>query len=346
MNQEWNDFLVQQGANPTWLDFGSPIDEVKHAQSASIMVPLQDLGIIRATGADATSFLHNLLTNDVEALAPNAAGRFGLCTPKGRLLATFLVWRENDDYLLALSADLHAAILKKLSMYVLRSKVKLTDATQERLLIGLAGTLSTTALGQHFTLPSAPLSTTHHDTATLIQLGEERHIAVIKATAEAGGSETACKFWSSLHDQAHIPPAGLPAWHWLDIMAGIPQITLPTQEEFIPQMINYEVIGGVSFKKGCYPGQEIVARTQYLGKVKRRMYRAHLETGTPQTGMTVFSTETGEQSCGMVVTAAPAPQGGHDALLVIPSNCAETGQLHLGTTAGALMHIQPLPYAV
>jgi len=346
MNQEWNDFLAQQGANPSWLDFGSPVDEVKRAQSGSIIVPLQDLGIIRATGADATPFLHNLLTNDVEALSANAAGRFGFCTPKGRLLATFLVWRENDDYLLAVSADLHAAMLKKLSMYVLRSKVKLTDATQERLLIGIAGSHALAALSEHFPLPPAPMHTTHHDTATVIRVGEERAIVAVKATPEADGSEAARKLWSSLQTQHAIQPAGLHAWHWLDIMAGIPQITLLTQEEFIPQMINYEVIGGVSFKKGCYPGQEIVARTQYLGKVKRRMYRAHLETGAPQAGVAVFSTETGDQVCGMVVTAAPAPQGGHDALLVIPSNCAEAGQLHLGSLDGALMALQPLPYAV
>ncbi|MBP9714537.1 MAG: folate-binding protein YgfZ [Sterolibacterium sp.] len=339
MNQEWNDFLAQQGAtsNATELRFAAPADEVKQAQSGAILVPLTDLGLIRASGPDSATFLHNLLTNDVEALPPDGAGRYGFCTPKGRLLATFLMWREGDDYLLAVAADLHAAMLKKLSMYVLRSKVKLTDASHDRVLLGLAGTQAQTLLGSFGALPTTSLRTTIVADSCVIRLGEERYLMSIPATQ-------AQTRWSAL--RAELQPAGLAAWRWLDIVTGIPQITLATQEEFTPQMVNYELIGGVSFKKGCYPGQEIVARTQYLGKVKRRMYRAHLETGTPAPGNPLFTAETGDQPCGMIVTAAPAPQGGHDVLAVIQSAYARGAALHLGSPDGAMLQIRPLPYAL
>ncbi len=336
MDQEWNSFLAQQGASAEYLDFGNLSGELKEAQTGSIMTPLTDLGVIRATGADAADFLHNLLTNDIEALPIDGAGHYGFCTPKGRLLATFLIWRDKDDFLLALSADLHAAILKKLSMYVLRSKVKLTDASDELILIGVSGPQAAAALSAISPIP-ATLHTSSAEGRQIIRLGEQRFILAVNATA-------APETWNKLREQLH--PAGLSSWRWLEITAGTPQVTAATQEEFIPQMINYEIIGGVSFKKGCYPGQEIVARTHYLGKVKRRMYRAHIEMGMPAPGSPIFAPETGDQTCGVIVMAAPAPQGGHDVLVVIPTSCADTGLIHLGNRNGPMLQLLPLPYTV
>ncbi len=129
-------------------------------------------------------------------------------------------------------------------------------------------------------------------------------------------------------------------------MAGLPWITEATREEFVPQMVNFELIGGISFKKGCYPGQEIVARTHYLGKVKRRMYRAHSEAAAVKPGMQVYSAES-DQACGMVVNAAASPLGGHDLLVVLQTaNSTGAAALHLDTPEGPLLVLQPLPYAV
>jgi folate-binding protein YgfZ len=330
----WNDFIAQQGAQNNNEDFGDPAAELQAARSGTIVAPLADQGLIRASGEDAPGFLHNLLTNDINHLAENTARHAGLCTAKGRMLASFLIWREGADYLLMLSADLLPAILKKLSMYVLRSKVKLTDATSQYALIGLAGP-DAAALAN---APAEAMQTSSDAGGTAIRLDTQRALLAIPL-------EEAPAAWAQLAEKAR--PAGLAAWRLTEIAAGIPRIVAATQEAFVPQMVNYEVpaVGGVSFQKGCYPGQEIVARTQYLGKIKRRMYRAKLaEYAAP--GTDVFTPEAGDQHCGAIVLCAPAPEGGCEALVVVQSSGAEANQVHVGAPNGQHAAILPLPYAV
>jgi len=337
MKQNWIDFLQQQGALNECGDFGDPNEELLRAQTATIVAPLTDIGLIRVSGEDATVFLNNLLTNDVKGLSQDLVQRNGLCSPKGRLLATFLIWHDGADLMMALSADLHAPILKKLSMYVLRSKVRLTDANNERILIGLSGPEAAKAAGDLGPTPAGLLQVTGTQEGQLMLVGEQRYLLAVEASA----AETV---WRKL--AAVASPAGLAAWHWLEVREGIPVITAATQDEFVPQMINFDLIGGVSFKKGCYPGQEIVARTHYLGKIKRRMYRAHVDTALPAAGANLYAPETGDQSCGRVVNSAPSPQGGNDLLAVIQSTCAEAGEVHLDNPSGHRLIFQPLPYAV
>lgn len=340
MNQDWNDFLAQQGASfdtSRILDFGNPTDELSSAQSATIMTPLADMALIRASGPDAAEFLHNLLTNDVKGLPANGARRYGFCNAKGRLLANFMMWHDGHDLIIALSADLHAAILKKLSMFLLRSKVKLTDASNDLVLLGISGPQAEVAVAEVGSVPETVLGTSQNQHGQIVRLGGQRFLLSL----EASSAPTA---WHKL--SPHARPAGLSAWHWLEIIVGIPLITAATQEEFIPQMVNYELIGGVSFTKGCYPGQEIVARTQYLGKIKRRMYRAHLESGVPLAGAHLYAPETGEQSCGRLVNVAPSPLGGNEVLAVIQATCADAGEVHLDNPAGPRLVFQPLPYAM
>ena len=354
---QWQDYLAQQGLAASHLDFGQPLAELQSAQSGSIIAPLTDLGLIRATGADADTFLHNLLTNDVEGLPANGAHRSGLCTPKGRLLASFLLWRDTaageaeSSLLLAMAADLHAGILKKLSMYVLRAKVKLSDASQTQVVLGLSGPQAGAALRSLdglSDLPTANLHSSHFSQGRVLRLNAERYL-LITDTASAAA------LWQQLTqaESNSLRPVGLDAWRWLDVAAGIPQISAATREEFTPQMVNFELIGGVNFKKGCYPGQEIVARTQYLGKVKRRMYRLHAANAAerPDPGMPIFAAAGSEdasapQACGMVVNVAASPQGGYDLLAVLQTAQAETGKLHLHTGDGPLLVSAPLPYAL
>ncbi|MDO8960423.1 MAG: folate-binding protein YgfZ [Rhodocyclaceae bacterium] len=289
-------------------------------------VPLTDQGLIRVSGEDAASFLHNLLTNDITHLPADGARHAGLCTAKGRLIASFLIWREGPDYLLQLSADILPGILKKLSMFVLRSKVKLADVSGERTLIGVVG-------GQ--VGPAEPMHTTSYRGGTAIRLDARRCVlAVPTGEAENIASELGT-------------PGQLSDWHLAEIAAGIPRILAATQEAFVPQMVNYEVaaVGGVSFQKGCYPGQEIVARTHYLGKVKRRMVRASLDAPLPA-GTDVFTPESGEQHCGALVLTAPAPSGGYECLVVVQSSGAEAGEVHVGSPTGPRLKMLTLPYTV
>ena len=145
---------------------------------------------------------------------------------------------------------------------------------------------------------------------------------------------------------AELKPVGTPCWEWLDIRAGIPWITAATQEQFIPQMANLELIGGVNFKKGCYPGQEIVARTQYLGKVKRRMFLANVNAAAlPIAGDPLFSTDPAAQESGMIVNAQSAPDGGYDVLAVLQTSSVEAGAVHLKAPDGPPLQFLALPYA-
>ncbi len=337
MIQEWNAFLARQGLGADAADFGNLTAELRTAQAGTVLAPLQDLGLIRATGPEAADFLHRLVTSDIEGLAANAAVRSALCTPKGRMLASMLIWRAGEDLLIAVAADIHAALLKKLSMYVLRSKLKLSDAGAEQVLLGLSGPQAEAALQTLGVSVPGLMQSAQFAGGQVVRIGEYRYLLAVPT---ASATET----WQKLATQAH--PAGLHAWHWLEIIAGMPHITAATQEAFVPQMVNFELIGGVNFKKGCYPGQEIVARTQYLGKIKRRMYRARIENGAPAAGADLFAPETAEQSCGQIVNVAPAPQGGHEVLAVIQSGCAEAGEIHLGAPNGPRLVLQPLPYTV
>jgi tRNA-modifying protein YgfZ len=305
---------------------------------APLLVPLSDQGLIRASGADAASFLHNLLTNDIEHIPEGGARHAGLCTAKGRLIASFLIWREGDDFLLQLSADLLPAILKKLSMYVLRSKVKLSDLAAERVLVGVSGPQAAAVVQGLGAQAGAAMTTASFDGGTVVRLDEQRFILSIQ-------SDKSAEMLTKLAPQTQA--ADLAAWHLGEIAAGIPRIVAATQEAFVPQMVNYEVaaVGGVSFQKGCYPGQEIVARTQYLGKIKRRMYRAQLATPFPA-GTDVFTPEAGDQHCGALVMSAPASAGGHECLVVVQSSGVEAGEVHVGSPGGPRLTILPLPYAV
>jgi len=294
------------------------------SSSTAFSTLLSDQGLIRASGEDAAGFLHNLLTNDITHLAPGQARHAGLCTPKGRLLATFLIWREGNDFLLMLSADILPGILKKLSMYVLRSKVKLADASTERRLLGVVGA----DCGPTAAMTTMPCA----GGGTAIRVDAERCVLVLPPD----------------QTPTDLPPAGaLEDWHLAEIRAGIPRIVAATQEAFIPQMVNYEIpaVGGVSFQKGCYPGQEIVARTQYLGKVKRRMFRVKLDSAFAP-GTDVFTPEAGDQHCGAVVLTAPSTHDGYESLLVVQSSAAEENAIFVGRPAGARAHLLPLPYPV
>jgi folate-binding protein YgfZ len=340
MTQELISLLAAQGLTEDGSRFGTVADELAAARDSAVVAPLGDLGVIRATGADAAGFLHNLLTNDINGIKPGDARFAGFCTPKGRLLALFLIWREGDDFLLMLPRDILPAMLKKLSMYVLRSKVKLTDATGERALIGFSAPIAvssapTLALGDAVAaLPRFGVASIEGGQA--IRLDDTRWLLALDSATAASG-------WQALATAAR--PVGLAAWQWLEIAAGQPRVVAATQEAFVPQMLNMELpaVAGVSFTKGCYPGQEIVARTQYLGKVKRRTFRARLAAAVAP-GASVYAPETGDQHCGAIVSVAPSPVGGFECLVCVQIGAVEAGEVHVGAPDGERLEFLPLPY--
>jgi len=342
MAESWSDFLAARGAlgEGAELRFGEPADETRLARTAAAVVPLTHLGLIRARGEESASFLHNLFSNDVKTQALDQARWNSFNSAKGRMLASFLVWRQGEDYILAPAADLQPALLKKLSMYVLRAKVKLSDPAPELVLLGVAGPKAAAVLGAAgLGTPPAPMTAATVDDTQLVAIADTAAVLALPADQAP-----------ALFDRlvaAGARPAGTAAWAAVMVAAGLPLVTLPTQEEFVAQMLNYELIGGVSFNKGCYPGQEIVARTQYLGKVKKRMYRVQLAEGSnPTPGQDLYAPDLGEQSAGKLVNVVPAAGGGFEALAVLQMSSAEGGEVHVGAPNGARLSFLPLPYAI
>ena len=308
----WFEFLQGRGAriaDGRVADFGNPARELAAARDATIVADLSDNALIAVSGDDATTFLHNQLTNDVQGLAVDAAQWTGWCSPKGRLLASFVLVRRADRYLLLLPAEIAPAIQKRLSMFVLRSKVKLEDVSASYARIGIAGKEAGAAVTRRFgEVPAALRAIEGKDGSIAIALEPSRFVI-------AAPVETAHAIWETF--AAAATSAGTGAWDWTAIRAGIPTILTATQEAFVPQMANFDLIGAVSFRKGCYPGQEIVARTQYRGILKKRMVLAHLAgDGVPAPGESVYSEAFGDQAAGTIANSAPSPEGGYDALVV------------------------------
>jgi len=334
MNANWQEFLCASGArieDDQVRHFGDPAAELHAARAATIMSPLSHLGLLELSGPDAATFLQSQLTSDVRHLADGSAQHSAWCSAKGRMLASFLVLRCGPDYLLQLSADLVPFVRQRLSMFVLRSRLSITDRSGERPLIGVAGPQAASALvAAGLPVPAAPLGVTTAAGGLLVRLDSNRF--EILASVDA-----APELWRRLQAR----PVGTAAWQWLDIQAGVPLISERTREEFVPQMAGFEQLGAISFRKGCYPGQEIVARTQYLGKVKRHLYRAHCASPMAA-GQPIYSAGSPQQPCGMIANAAPAPAGGHDALAIIQESFAAAGNLQLGDPGGVAIAVAPV----
>lgn len=290
------------------------------------IAPISHLGIIRVQGDDAASFLHGQLTNDFVLLDQQHARLAAFCSAKGRMQASFIGFkRAPDDILLICSQDLLARTLKRLSMFVLRAKAKLTDASADFQLFGLIGNA----------VPATEAPWTLH--------------------TQADGSHLVHLYPAAGQPRALlVAPVGTPApqgtvltpeqWLWTEVASGIAMVSEPVFELFVPQMLNYESVGGVNFKKGCYPGQEVVARSQFRGTLKRRAYIVHADQPL-NAGQEVFVASDAEQATGTVVQAAPAPQGGWDAIVSMQIQSAQEA-LTAGSPEGVALTVQSLPYAL
>jgi tRNA-modifying protein YgfZ len=312
----------------------------RQALQTSGITQLTHLGVIRASGVEAAKFLQGQLTQDVASLNDERASLAAFCNAKGRMQASFIAFTHKtadgtDDVLLVCSRDILAQTLKRLSMFVMRAKVKLSDASDEFLLYGVSGS-ATAGLGA-------------------IQSGAAR--ARIYWSKQVFDGQTCIQLYSGAGVDRMLwcaavgtpPPAGQTSapgvWHWLEVQSGVAMLTQPIFEAFVPQMLNYESIGGVNFKKGCYPGQEVVARSQFRGTLKRRAYVGQTAARSePPVGQEVFHEGDAEQACGVVAASAAAPAGGFSVIVSMQTSAAAAGRLTLGTADGPELQLLPLPY--
>jgi len=299
-------FEGARSGGPFELHFGDTAREAALALAGTVVAPLAHLALIRATGADVDAFLQGQLSNDLRQLTPGRAQLSSFNSPKGRLLAVLHLLRARDEVLLELPRPLLEPVLKRLALFVLRSKVKLAEAA-DLAELGVAGPdapLVVAALG--LPAPTAPL-----ECAWAGDLGVVRRLGPTPRYTVLAPAQLVPALWQRLRAQA--VPVGTQAWKLLDIEAGVPAVYPETQDRFVPQMCNLDALGGISFDKGCYTGQEVVARVHYRGAVKRHMTKVlSLESGlAPGAAFALPDGRSGE-----VVEAAPHPNGGTVALVV------------------------------
>ena len=297
----WHAQLVALGARfdeeGLVRDFGDPVAEARAMRDAAIVAPLTGLGLISVSGDDASSFLNAQLTSDVGAVSAARAQYSGYCTPKGRLLATSLLYADSEAHRLLLPGALAEPVTARLRKYVLRAKAKLEVASAAFEVFGVTGARAAEAVAgglDEVPTPQQDFDVRHGDGKTVILLPGGRYLVICIA-------DQAVSTWQNLSGCAL--PAGSRWWELQTIRSGIATIGAATQEMFTPQMIALDACGGVSFEKGCYPGQEIVARTRYLGEVKRRLYYGH-SMQSVAAGAVITGDE--DKTLGTVVNAARA----------------------------------------
>jgi folate-binding protein YgfZ len=322
---------------------------------------LKDWSCISVIGPDAVDFLQNQLTNSVKSIAntpatsialPHQQNRFaGYCSAKGRLMASFWIIRQDTAaiaesnesqpaFYLFISKDLAPTLAKRLSMFVLRSKVKVLDLTESIDMFGFAteSNVSNEALAKLSGMSG--ILTAELPAVSINQVQTKRYILAVPKNQ----STTAIEIIGTM---GQIDGGASEAWNWLEIQSAIPRITQATFEQFVPQMINMESLKGIDFQKGCYPGQEVVARSQYRGTIKRRLHVAHLNHQAEiLPGSEIFHSEDPSQPCGMVVLAAPHPlvKDRVDVQVECKLEALQAGSVHLGSATGPVLSFSALPY--
>lgn len=314
-------------------NFGDPRAQAQAALGATVLVPLTQLGTIRAEGSEAETFLHNQLSSDLRQLQAGHAQLSSYNSPKGRVLALLTLWRAGQAIHLELRRELLAATLKRLRMFVLRSKLTLSDASDALPALGLAGPEAASLLAAAgLPAPEGDWACAAADAALVMR----RPGAIPRWSVHAPPAQLV-QLWNLWCGRAR--GAGTAAWRLLDIRAGLPSIHPQTADQFVAQMLNLDQLGAISFSKGCYPGQEIVARLHYLGNLKRRMFAGAAGAAPAAPATSIFAVGAGEQAQGAVVDSAPDAAGGQALLAVLQLGLAADAELHLGSTQGPVLKL-------
>jgi folate-binding protein YgfZ len=345
MKNLWRNFLGDDAGaefkDDIAVHYGNPERELEIAVTGLVFADLGHLGVISVHGKDAAEFLQSQFSNDVRVVDEVHSQLSAYCTPKGRVLGLFRLFRRGDTYYLRLPLDTLDTVLERLRRYVLRAEVTLEDATDNFIRIGVTGKEAAEEL-------SAVIDNLPQQTGAAVQAQD---LSVLRVPGVhprfeiyALSYEAARSLWDTLNVRG--APVGHAAWQLTEIQAGLPNVYASTAEQFIPQMLNLQLIDGVNFRKGCYPGQEIVARTQYLGALKRRMYAGRIAVDTPPSpGDALYTPDDSVQAAGQLVDARPHPDGGYAALAVLQISAADAGDLHLGSSDGPAFTLEALPYS-
>lgn len=340
----WQISLVQQDAvmeNDAVSSYGDLMAELTDTANGNTLCDLSHLGLLALSGADAMTFLQGQVTNDVMLLAGNNAHYTGYCTPKGRMLALFLAFAHTTPLQanrlhLQFNRMLLEPIMKRLKMYVMRSKVEIKDVSDETIRFGFNGPEAASILAlSHANIPENDYELVNAKDCTILKLPSISNHARFEIFTDAANAAT---IWNALKTKA--TPVGKPCWDWLEIQTGIPDVTPNTQEQFVPQMLNLDILNGINFKKGCYTGQEIVARTHYLGSVKRRTYLARLSTlQTPLEGNKALDDAGNE--VGQIVRVASNLDGSFDILIELRIEAQQADKVYCNN---AKVSFKALPY--
>jgi hypothetical protein len=347
MNNDWKDYLLTHGAHLTSVGADDGLfhfmDEPsanEKAEQSTILCDLSQYSVVVIAGGDAASFMQGQFTNDVKKVDADSSQLNAFCNNKGRMITNFRLFKYQQNFFLSLKKDLVGRSISHLQNYILRAQVAVQDVSEQLIHLGLSGDNATELLSDFIdNINETVDSVSHNDDYIAIR------VAGLKPRYEIFCSiEKAKVFWEKLSAQAVVVNSS--SWDYLNIQAGIPFIDTGSSEEFVPQMTNMELINGVSFTKGCYTGQEIVARMHYLGKLKKRCYRVHIDTETkPHAGDKLFAEEAkAGQNTGAIIQAEKNPAGGYDALAVIQIADTES-KLHLNNANGPAITVKALPYS-
>ncbi|MDH3327343.1 MAG: folate-binding protein [Gammaproteobacteria bacterium] len=309
----------------------------------TVICDTSHLCVIKISGDDAQAFLQGQFSNDVALLEERDTQLNSYNSPKGRMYTAFSLCKFDSSYYMLLPKEITDAVFKRLKMFVMRSNVSLENISEHWQTLGVAGNdLVNTLENQNITLPENKNQAIKYGDSFLINLSSKT-VNEIPRALFIGPENKIVDIKNNLIE--NIPFTSSEHWKRLDIQAGIPNIYLNTMESFVAQMINFQLIGGVSFTKGCYPGQEVVARMHYLGKLKKRMYRVSLDTKSLPNDKIFDASGDNQQSVGQIVDAQENESGRWDALAVLQIAAAEANALKIGAIDGESITVETLPYS-
>ena len=339
MNNIWKTHITSKGAQiqGDFVSSFEPMDDPYFTEEETYLCDCSSLGVIKATGEEAQSFLHSQFTNDLNQVNDETSQLSGYCNAKGRLLSIFRIFKYEENYLLLLNKDVLDNTLSKLNMYKLMAKTEISNNSDDYVVFGLTGKKTDSILKKNnITFPSNNEQCTNYDGSIITRIDADRVLIIAEP-------KKAIELWNLFETDA--VPRDYSIWKLLDIQNGIPEVTKETMEAFIPQMVNLELINGVNFQKGCYPGQEIVARTHYLGKPNRRMYKIELlAENNSEPGTNIYSEDDGEQAVGKIVSSVQYSSDNIDALIVLRTANEKSENLKIGSLNGPTASISNLPY--
>lgn len=335
MNTDWKNFLSTQDASHE-----NEASDNKKAENTTVLCDLSQYSTLVVAGEDAASFMQGQFTNNVDDVDDENSQLNSFCNKKGRMVANFRLFRYQQNYFLNIKDDLVNLSIEHLHNYILRAHVAVQDVSDQLIHLGISGDRATELLTPFFKTINEKIDSVSHN---------ENYIAIRIAGLQPRyeifcSLEHAKSLWEKLAVQVDIVNAS--SWDYLNIQAGLPYIDSHSSGEFVPQMANMELINGVSFTKGCFTGQEIVARMHYLGKLKKRCYKIHIDTeDKPQAGDKLFAENArAGQNTGSIIMTEKNPESGYDALAVI--QIADTGsKLFLNGADGPAVSVGELPYS-